>query len=426
MRSSAFSGQLGPSGPVEALAAPGWSLFAANGQEGAQWGDMPRAGALGGPDRGPAGASALGLSLSHICTQVKEEEHKADDFTVKWAVGGEAVRLVDHAAAPGRSGGGGRRGVCQGFSRPSRLRLLERLNVIDRRKISRVIFATLTAPPDVLTWSNVHGRLRAYLGRFKRRWGSRAFVFWRLEPHASGSPHIHLLVFWVGAVPHLVNQFRPWEDAAWASVVRCPKVAITGCRTELMRGWSGVVYYCAKYLAKDQELNTSTGRMWGVACKELVPLDMREEVVKSAVGKLITRTLVRLQRKRRKRKLVWCPAGCLGCGEDGKGRWRSYRSLERWAWSSRRICVEDVIEGRVLGLGGLGPMPRDMYYRVRILRRKVGRTSARVIWGTDGEICGEERNTQAPGLHFVDAVIFERVLAWAKREVQDAIDAPPF
>jgi len=189
----------------------------------------------------------LGLSASHISPRPRLEV----------AVTGRLVRLSAGVEVKGRRGGG-RRGRVKGFSKGSRRRLMRLFASLNQR-ISPPIFITLTYPAEWPEEPWVWKRhLDTFCKRVLRRW-PRAAIIWRLEFQRRGAPHFHLLVFNVRFIP------KEWLSSAWNEVVRGGREhRAAGTRVERVRSWKGVFSYVSKYMAKVEEVDGYTGRVWGV------------------------------------------------------------------------------------------------------------------------------------------------------------------
>lgn len=326
--------------PRRAPGAPGASLFAFDADSpGNSPGEEGRAGVRGEPKAAPA--PALGLSSAQICRRKSDPYHKpgspvseavhraqAGEFILTVRKGGGSYRLREVGRVrPGRKGGGAR-GKIVTFTPRSRLTCLERLASIDRGAVRRTWFVTLTCTPDALTWENVERRRRAYLDRLRRKWGHlRWFAFWKKEAHKSGSPHLHLLIFWIDVPPGLVL-FRAWNDLAWSQTVAPDDEALrqrvrrVGCRVEKMHSWNGVTWYAAKYLGetKNQHVHTE-GRPWGIERRELFAANVKESelVLPAAAGRYFRRACRKLVGRRKER---WYLREVGASVAPGESKWR--------------------------------------------------------------------------------------------------------
>lgn len=428
------------------------------------WSSGLRAGIEGvGAGAAPPGPPApLGLSLAHKCPQTGLEPqklgfgcsqlflfsppavgnpssvisvpapppvvHPRGTGLVDIYRGGRCVRIRQVGDKRPSRVGGNARGVCRGFSRSSRLNMLETINRVDRTKVAGTIFVTLTAPAGDMDWARVERNRRAWLKRLDRRWGHlRYFVIWKKEPHnrrdasaCNDQPHLHALIFFLDAIPDVVGEFRPWNDLAWAEVVNSEKFEANlkyGCRTEFMRSWNGVAYYCSKYMSKESEHSQSeTGRVWGVHRRQLVPLDLRAEVIPPDAAKRVARTLRKLRQRRSQVFEVF---------SKSDDRWiRIYPDRSKGVF--RRTSEQVYDDMRSIGL------------RVRRRRPRALRTREITIWGQaeDSESgkreilpLGVEKHSYSCGLHFIDPAEVERLVSFEVRASLDRLiecDEPPF
>lgn len=137
---------------------------------------------------------------------------------------------------------GGVRGDVVMFSRQSRLRLLRK---IARINADKAVFVTLTYPARFPSSKRAKEHLRAFLEKIRRRYPA-ASAIWKLERQSRGAPHFHLLFFNLPFVPFAT--IRQWWGHTVAAFVddHLPRV-----RIERVRSQNGVMYYAAKYCAKD-------------------------------------------------------------------------------------------------------------------------------------------------------------------------------
>ena len=234
---------------------------------------------MSGPDA-PAG-SALGLSKAHIR---RNQEAGPEHLASVWE-NGELLQV----RTPGGRGpvGGGMRGEVDGFSQASRRRLLYLLASLDRKKMPKPLFMTLTYPGQ--EWERYGGtkeEVKRHLNTFHhwlRYHYPQAAVIWRQEFQKRGAPHFHLLVFGVDFIDRqlvaeewyrIVGSNQPSHLAAGTQVVAC-------------RSWKQATMYVAKYMAKPQSLaetevpiHLRPGRVWGIWG--------REQLVREAVEYRLT------------------------------------------------------------------------------------------------------------------------------------------
>ncbi len=220
------------------------------------------------PGHGPDGAP--GLSSVHIPPR-SAWAGVLRPRIVTWK-GGSSFRLR-HGAGTGQVVGGAR-GVVAGFSRQSRSRLLEWLATVDMPSAGLPVFVTLTFPGSwdaaSAAWSPRGSKalLEIFRKRMARQWPG-SWCLWRLEPQKRGAPHFHLLV-WGAAIS------REWLSRAWWEVVGSGEVSHLKAGTNLqrVRSTNGAVWYCAKYLAKVQQVLPgwdNVGRWWGIQGRANVP-----------------------------------------------------------------------------------------------------------------------------------------------------------
>lgn len=357
-----------------------------------------------------AAGTPLGLSLVHKWPQGSVE--------VSWAAGGAAGRVK----ILGRVGGGrvgGVRGKVRGFTGRSRLRMLEQVNSIKRSSVGAVWFLTLTVPSqDECTWQKLEQHRRAWFKRLRREWGGDWFAVWKKEPHKSGLPHLHVLLFWCRAeVPELAA-FRRWNDSAWANVVQSvnPFHEKCGARVERMRGWNGVAWYCAKYCAKLSEAMDSaeTGRIWGIENRGRMVVERVARVLANRPGRQVHRTLRKLQQRRRERWLLFDRE--RGCWSSLAHGW--IRLSEK---SSTRVFVNASVQADRL---------RALGFKVKKWTPKCAITRTVKVWvevDDRGRLSIErgddEKHTYLGGLQLIDSETIQRVTEHFEREW---LDDPPF
>jgi len=248
----------------------------------------------GGGGQGPqADRQPLGLSSSHT---------SAHTYTIRTSQGGEVTQIEPPRTIRATRRGGGIRGKVRGLSRASRQNMMFMFKAIDQSKVKRVFWGTLTS--NSLTWDNLEKRRKAWCRRFERRWGLDGwFMVWRKEPHESGAPHLHYLVYWLDKEPHLVNEFRPWNDKAWAAVQDNPEDARAGCQTQMIKSWKGVAHYISQYIAKHDDSHCP-GRQWGVLRRMNYPVNWKDTEVQEQVGIKYQRTCRKLVERRRRFALL--------------------------------------------------------------------------------------------------------------------------
>ncbi len=362
---------------------------------------------------GPAGTAdeaSLGLSIRHTWPQLPTPQSPHErvragahpgEFIVTIAKGGNSVRVTEVGRRRPMPRGGVR-GKIQGFSKAAQLNMLDLIHRIDRSRVLRSDFMTLTVPRGEADWQIIERHRRAWVKRFERQYPGQAVIFWKKEPHRSGTVHLHALVVWVvGDVPAL-QVLREWNDDAWADVVKSknPHHRRVGCRVEVMNSWNGVGSYSAKYLAKPQDgLREDTGKIWGVHNRRLLPVKLDLQHVPRAAGVRLRRVLRKLQSRRREK---WW--------HRLDGRWVPIRQVQGGLSVSDQLAL-----ARLCGV------------RVKRTRPRCMATRWQTVWGqVEGtakvQPIGEEIQTYASALHFVRADTTDALLMWAMGRWLDEVE----
>lgn len=385
-------------------------------EHGEVWGGRPPGG----------GTPPPGLSYAHMWPEAgagsaEDGRPKVGQFVLRWAVNGGCCRIKEVGAKrPSRSLEGCKRGKVKGFTHGSRFRMLELLNSIDRERCRRITFVTLTVPRGDRDFKGIERDRRLWMKRFERRYKGRASIVWKKEAHASGTPHLHMLIFWWSDPPSFAEWIE-WNDRAWAEVVNSPNhhQGKYACKTQVMRSWNGVMCYAAKYLGKGSEVEISeSGRIWGVHNRALLCMTIREEVTEPEVGKRERRTLRKLQERK-------------------KSHWeqRVQKKDGTFVW----IKIKPENDKVKRELGGHEFHHRSVEDQLRYCRRhnrpvryvKGRALSRRVIpiWAevTEQSMClgevkrlekiGDEVHSFSPALHFVSSADVERLHEYWKRRV---------
>lgn len=371
----------------------------------------------------PAASPPLVLSLPHTYTQAQSIDGwegavdlQSGEFKVRAAIGGQFVQVTECKPSDRPKSSIGKRSTIKGFSRAAMMNMLAVINGIDRSRIIGTFFVTQTIPHDPKSevtsddWRSIERRRRAWVERFRRRFPDyQWFILWKKEPHKSGHVHLHMLIFFLDRLPHLVKEFRPFNDQAWAEVCG---VEFARCRSEFMRGWSGVVYYCAKYCAKVQAFGSvRTGKIWGVEGRAnlLSCTNIKETAVSHRVGVQVKRALRKLQARRRSR---W-----LAAAADGK--WIPLKD--------GRCCLNEEQASRWMAVSDQVEYLRSMGVKVKFRKGRACRRRKVYLWAVDedGSIvpgCSSsarfdaeqslwyEVESYAPSTHFIDSRIVQRLL----------------
>jgi hypothetical protein len=407
---------------------------------GVRGGGLRRAASPAGPATAGAGRPArpLGLSDAHISTlysphplpseeeketksvieEVLEEEDQAEvpgQFVLSIAEGGEATAVREVGRPRPGAGPGGKRGKVRGLSPASRRRLMRDLHSIDRRAVVCTYWVTMTQPagPEGRDWHRFEQTRQRWEARFLRRWGSRRCVaYWRKEETEDGTLHLHLLIYWIDNPPHLVKEFRPWNDVAWAESCDMPArtedIKRVGCQSEFVRLASGLRCYISKYVAKptnEAGEEVETGRVWGIIGRRYLPLilSIRRHVVSPAAGKMVRRVLRKHMARRRRFWLV----------QREGGRWARVRPLKlRDGWWS----VEDQVAAY-----------RRLGQRVKLIKPRVMSLREYEVWGLDEDsgryVCvGTEKHSFAPSVYLLPSSEVARLVKFV--EVAHGLDVP--
>jgi hypothetical protein len=213
----------------------------------------------------------------------------------------------------GKVGGGGTRGHISGFSKASRRRLQRLLAVIDQERQAVPLFVTLTYPGEFPTDPAVcAAHLRAFRARMHRRYGKFAAV-WRKEYQRRGAPHYHLLLF----LDRPPEQLRAEVSRLWFEVVGSgdERHLRAGTQVVQVKSWRGARGYAAKYMGKlessqpgdchgSQQPAVSTGRLWGVWNRALLPITAQQYYVTLRSFFRMRRCLRRLSHQRTTHRMV--------------------------------------------------------------------------------------------------------------------------
>lgn len=290
------------------------------------------------------------LTFSHI--RPDEGKPRPSGFSFRIAEGASCTKMVEHLKQCPRPHQGGRRGIITRFSSSSRMRMLQRLNSIQRDEVRQVMFLTLTVPSqDKCSFKEIGRHLSAMLKRMHRHWRGKNFsVIWKKEPHKSGWPHLHLLIFWMSEAPAVEPDSRgrvdhgdvfDWIREAWADVVKSvhTKHEERGINLQVMQKWEGVISYTGKYLAKMNDAegdpiktaeSDGVGRIWGVDNAAGLPVKFSDRVTSSRTGKRVRRILRKLQQRKRARLMFKAPgSGWVFIPEHVRGELKSSMALNQ-------------------------------------------------------------------------------------------------
>jgi hypothetical protein len=167
------------------------------------------------------------------------------------------------------------RGKVRGFTRSSRMRLLEKFNALDSDHCTpHPKFITLTYPRSLVpSWQGAKEHLRMFVQQLDRRFGLHGLM-WRMEQQEDGTLHFHLL-YWYQ--PFL--SWR-WVCNGWDNLIGDYVLPEKSASTHIsgVRHWRQAAYYVSKYIAKatsEAEGDTGHGRHWGTRNWKLMPVKVR-------------------------------------------------------------------------------------------------------------------------------------------------------
>jgi hypothetical protein len=150
---------------------------------------------------------------------------------------------------------------------------MELLAKLDKSKVERPLFVTLTYPPVWEHWGAADWKkhLDTFCKRLEREYPGVALV-WKLEFQARGAPHYHLMIFNVPFLPY------QWVASAWFDVVGSgdSRHLAAGVEVRKARSWNGVKAYAAKYMSKEMPgaAVEGVGRYWGVRGRKYLPIEI--------------------------------------------------------------------------------------------------------------------------------------------------------
>ena len=182
-----------------------------------------------------------------------QEKNPHSHVRVTLTYQGQYVNVKKHKNEDAQiSSGGGKRGIVTHFTRDSRKRMIDQCAKLDRQKIEsafeRPLFITLTYVKNMRNGKEAKRHLEMFAKRLKRIRKNMSFI-WRMEYQQRGSIHFHLMVFGLGFQPiHTKNGVTGLQDH-WSQVTG--ENSKNSLDVEKIKSVNGVVYYVAKYMAKD-------------------------------------------------------------------------------------------------------------------------------------------------------------------------------
>lgn len=165
-----------------------------------------------------------------------------------------------------------RRGEVKTFSRSSRRRMIKTVSSFGKRK---PVFVTLSYNNPMPTCEEAKYHNKIFMKRILYQYPDY-WILWRLEfQPLSGRPHFHYLIYSKGQsvfIPkHIIKKYARAATGRGALETRI----------EGLYSHRGGMYYCTKYLAKEDEEgfekykkhhpNTKIGRFWGVQGRSRIP-----------------------------------------------------------------------------------------------------------------------------------------------------------
>lgn len=173
------------------------------------------------------------------------------------------------------------------FSKKSRFRMIRKMNRVQARKLSKPLFITLTARQKTFTPEKLQYQFqKSFLPKLKKVIPGACYM-WKLEPHKSGKPHFHMLV-WSRAGKLNINT-KYWKQKirlAWRDAINQHDRAaqLYACKIEGLVSEKNAFHYLSKYMLKESGPNEPDffGRRWG-ASKNL-PINPIKEITLSRKG----------------------------------------------------------------------------------------------------------------------------------------------
>lgn len=389
----------------------------------------------GGEAAGPP-APLPGLALLH--SDSFKEKREVGSFTLRVPQGGKCCKLTKVGCDRGKRVTERKRGKVHGLSPAAGLRLRRSMLAVDVGAIETPFFISNTIPlingVAEFGWPDMRRFLRLYRQRFERKFPGVS-AHWVKELTAKGSPHLHIVVPWpVGQAPKL-DEFRKWNDDAWAEVVRSshPKHRDVGCNVQLLRSWEGGVSYLSCYLsagsAEDPRTEDS-GKMWGIIGRKYLPVTWLPEVeLTEAEGKFVQRQLLHLQRKKRQRWLVSEQSHSCEKNRGKPVKWRRVRAQQAWdakfvntsilSDAQMNAVYADCAPSVVLSLEQQLCNYREWGFKVKKLIPSCCRRKVVAVWSVDEhsgkvEKSYEEMHSFSSGWHHIGAADVLRLVAWVK------------
>jgi hypothetical protein len=184
------------------------------------------------------------------------------------------------------------RNEISGFSSSSRRRLLDKINSFGR---SKPIFVTLGYDDPMPTCMEAKKHLDRFLTKLARHFPG-CVTIWRLEFQKAGRVHFHLLIYHQDKQPFIPKE---WLQKEWRISTGRPALLP---RVEKLRNHRGGLWYCAKYLAKDNDIGWQNyvkehpqeppGRFWGIRGASNWKADKQTQKLTNSDYKYLLRSLL--------------------------------------------------------------------------------------------------------------------------------------
>jgi len=154
------------------------------------------------------------------------------------------------------------------FSKKSRFRLFRLFNRVHVSRLSDALFLSLTASPEAINSDDFQYAFRkSFVPRLKKILPNACWI-WRLEPHRSGKPHYHLLLWSHNVQKNMQSEY--WKRKirkAWRLTIEDYSRAaeLYSCKIRDVDSFQKARSYMSQYLAKEDKGRSLvvTGRRWG-------------------------------------------------------------------------------------------------------------------------------------------------------------------
>jgi len=154
------------------------------------------------------------------------------------------------------------------FSNKSRVRALQRLNMIDPERLHVPHFVTLTYHNNFPSSArDIKTELDKFLKRLTRALPG-FFYFWRIELQERGAPHFHFILWQDRSrAPLQAGFLRNTFRFIWTkyNLCNCHHCRSNSVKIDVVDDMRKATYYTAKYLSKSEKVahEIGLGRLWG-------------------------------------------------------------------------------------------------------------------------------------------------------------------